>query len=286
MKFGIRYRAVYRYEQAVSLSPHVVRVFPRADQFLRVESDRMRCSGEADMQFRRDLFDNHVACLFFPRPVQELELTYEAVVRTPERNPFHFLLDSRALRIPPKYDDFEREMLGPYLRTEGRVALPEPLVADNARPTVETLVTINQWLHREIAYERREQGAPMAPEETLRRGSGSCRDMSVLLMEVLRRNGVAARLVSGFLYEGDVEEGERRAQGAMHLWVEAYLSGPGWIGLDPTNGVFCDHHAIPCAAGLVPEHVTPVSGCYYAQRAVASTLESGVIVERIEEGQG
>lgn len=282
MKFRIHYRAVFSYEEPVSLSPHILRVFPKADQYLRVLRSEFEPPVGADCQFRRDLYDNHVACLFFPRLTDRLEISLTSEVETPRRNPFHFLLDSRGLRLPPQYDDLERKILAPYLETSGDCVLPDALNPSGPVPTVEALVTFNQWLHQEIAYERREEGDPMSPRETLERRRASCRDFSVLLLEVLRRNGVAARLASGFLWEGDSEGGERVAEGAMHAWVEAFLPGPGWIALDPTNGVFCDHHAITTAVGLTHAQIAPLSGYYYGKKTIPSTLETFVRVEEIE----
>jgi transglutaminase-like putative cysteine protease len=74
----------------------------------------------------------------------------------------------------------------------------------------------------------------------LQLGRGACRDFAVLMAEALRELGLAARLASGYLCE--FGEGEKRAEGALHAWVETYIPGPGWLGLDPTNGTLCDHH--------------------------------------------
>src|SRR5690606_25617776 len=93
----------------------------------------------------------------------------------------------------------------------------------------------------------------------------------VLLADTLRRAGIAARLASGYLWE-EPSEAERRAEGALHAWTEAYLPGAGWVGLDPTNGVFCNHHHITAAVGLTPEDVEPISGHYYADRHVPSEM--------------
>lgn len=284
MKLRIRYRAEYRYAEKVSLSPHVVRIFPRSDLFAHWGEWTFVPPEGAECYYRRDLFDNDIASLFFPELREDFALDLDLTLETPPRNPFHFLLESRALHLPVQYDPLERELLAAYLRpSEEPLTLPEPLAPDCARPTVEGLVTINQWLHREIRYVRREEGDPWSPAETLARGEGSCRDFSVLCLEILRRHGVAARLVSGFLWEGDLEAEEHVADGAMHAWVEAYLPGPGWLGLDPTNGVLCDHHSIPAAVGLTHAQIAPVSGHYYGKKTIPSTLESSLKVEALPE---
>lgn len=280
MKLRIDYRAEYHYEKPVSLSPHIVRIFPRADLFVHVERKEFATLASADVQFRRDISDNLVARCFYPENAADLTFELHMDLDVAERNPFHFLLDQRALNLPCAYTPSEQAVLAAFLRFNQPLALHSPLAPDGQRPTVETLVAMNQWIHENIAYERRDEGDPFEPAETLRRGAASCRDVAVLLAEVLRLNGVAARLASGFVWEGDREDGERRAESAMHAWTEAYLPGAGWIGLDPTNGALTDHHFITTAVGLEPADVSPVSGTYFGKEFVASTLSTALEVRR------
>lgn len=104
--------------------------------------------------------------------------------------------------------------------------------------------------------------------------------MAVLLAEALRHNGIAARLVSGFLWEGDADEKDRRAASAMHAWVDAYLPGAGWVGFDPTHGVLCDHCFVATAVGTRPDDIAPVSGSYFSDIPVRSRLTTAIEVTR------
>jgi transglutaminase-like putative cysteine protease len=94
----------------------------------------------------------------------------------------------------------------------------------------------------------------------------------VLLAEILREAGLAARLVSGYLREADAES--RRAEGSLHAWTEVFLPGAGWVGMDATNGVFCNHNFIAAAVGIRPEQITPIVGRYYHERKVAAEMTS------------
>ena len=74
--------------------------------------------------------------------------------------------------------------------------------------------------------------------------------MAELLVASSRQLGLAARFVSGYVYEPpplDGTAGFNRAAGSMHAWAEVYLPGAGWRGFDPTNGILTDHRFLPAA---------------------------------------
>jgi transglutaminase-like putative cysteine protease len=276
MKLKIHYQARYLYEKPAGFSPHTIRLFPRRDKCLSVRSSQFSAPASADVQYRTDLFDNLTAHCFFPETISELPFTLNLDLELEEKNPFHFLLASHALHIPFVYQPDEALVLGPYLiQPEKPLPIPGLLTGSERTPTVEALVQMTSWIHENIGYERREEGDPFSPWETLERGCGSCRDMAVLQVAILRTRGLAARLVSGFLWEPEtVDAADRRAENALHAWVEAYIPGAGWIGLDPTNGVFADQHRIPTAVGITPHHIAPISGHYYGKESIASRLET------------
>lgn len=282
MKLKITKLSVYTYAKAVSFSPHYVRIFPRSGLFVHVEQVRFSSHPAADVQYRQDLFDNPIAYCFYPEETDRLPFSLELTLEVQERNPFHFLLAQNGLHIPPDYHPEEMAVLAPYLTPVGKDPLPVPLAPAGSRPTMDALLHFNAWIHEHIAYESRHTGEPYTPGETLKKGVGSCRDFAALLVEVLRQNGVAARLASGFVWEGDIPEQDKRASSSMHLWVEACLPGAGWIGLDPTNGVLTDHHFVTTAVGRRHEDVAPISGNYYSANDVEGHHTDTVTVEKID----
>ena len=276
MKLGIRYETKYSYNDVVSFSPHEVRLFPRGDRFCRVRRVDFKTSPEANVRFGRDVFDNIVAACYFPERSSELQLTLAIDVDLEKKDPFHFLLESDAVNLPFACDAALATILAPFCerRTSDELIVPgwEPPSAKKPRETVATLVELNRVLHESIGYERREEGSARAPAETLRLGRGACRDVSVLLAEILREMGLAARLTSGYLRETD--ETTRRAEGSLHAWTEVFLPGAGWIGLDATNGVFCNHNFISAAIGLRPAHITPIAGSYFHKQQIPAQMGS------------
>ncbi|MBE2180951.1 MAG: transglutaminase family protein [Chthoniobacterales bacterium] len=279
MKLSVSYRAEYAYDEPVSLSPHVVRLFPRDVLHARMEDFRFSTNASADVHWRGDIFDNLVARCFYPQEEDKLVFALEMEVSVTERNPFGFLLESRALQLPVRYDARERELLGPFFG--GRDGdFPDGLSPGEGGDTVEALVVMNEWIHGNIAYERREEGEAFTPAETLRAGRGACRDTAVLLVAALRGCGMAARLASGYLWESATDPAERKADSSLHAWTEVYLPGAGWLAMDPSNGVLADHHYLTAAVGLLPEDIAPVAGTYFGDRSIPGRLTTSLKIER------
>ena len=276
MKLRILYQTQYSYAEPVTFSPHLFRLFPKVGQHVKIHNHDFRTNIDAAVSFRRDLFDNEVASCFYPKPASLLAASLTIDLDVQPTNAFGFLLDAHALSLPFNYQPTELHVLQPYLQSGAPLKLPFWSPPTNPQPTTETLVALNAAIRENLGYERRDEGPAYSAAETLLRGRGACRDVAVLLAGTLRDLGLAARLASGYLCEfGDTE---KVAEGALHAWVETYLPGAGWVGLDPTNGTVCDHHHLTAAVGLTPSDISPVLGNYYHPVSVPSTMTASLSI--------
>ncbi|MDX1570754.1 MAG: transglutaminase family protein [Xanthomonadales bacterium] len=294
MRLSIRHITSYRYDKPVTFSDHRLFLRPRDGHLLQTESFEVATVPDARQRWVHDWHDNIVLVASFGmNEGDELRFDCSAIVRIRDHNPFDFILDEGATAFPFFYQPRLQRSLAPYLG-RGRCgdslqvrdwfhgAVPSPV----SHPDVVAFLSdLNNAICRDIAYQRRDEEGIQSPDETLELRRGSCRDMAVLFMEACRQLGLAARFVSGYLYEPPADTGERvgnRAQGAMHAWAEVYLPGAGWKGFDPTNGILADHCYVPSAVSDEPTNVDPVQGSFFAAGAVDSHMTVELIIEAMK----
>ena len=271
IRIAINHKTTYQYDRYVSLSPHVFRLRPAVHSRTPIEAYSFKISPkEHFINWQQDPFGNYQARVVFPEKTKELSIEVEVIADMIVINPFDFFVEDYAEKYPFTYKEHLAGELIPYLEVKETGPLLDQWLdnIDKSQKNInDFLVYINQRLNRDIRYNVRMEAGVQTCEETLSRVSGSCRDSAWLLVQILRRLGLAARFVSGYLVQLtpdikslDGPSGPENDFTDLHAWTEVYIPGAGWIGMDPTSGLFAGEGHIPLAC--TPNYVSaaPVVG--------------------------
>lgn len=282
IKVALEHRTSYTFDQLVRVYPHIVRLRPAPHSRTPIEAYSLRVEpAEHFINWQQDALGNFQARLVFPKPVRHLTITVGLIADLKVVNPFDFFIEEWAETWPSAGMSYPKALaddLKPYLRPvdedddgSGPGELVQAWVRNFSVPegtrTIDFLVAINRAINADVGYSVRMEPGVQTPDFTLRTGVGSCRDSAWLLVSILRQLGLAARFVSGYLVQlaSDVEALDGPSGPAadftdLHAWTEVYIPGAGWIGLDPTSGLFAGEGHIPLAATPHPATAAPISG--------------------------
>ena len=271
IKVALHHRTHYKFDRLVNLSPHIIRLRPAPHTRTPIDSYTMNILPKDHfINWQQDPFGNYLARIVFPEKTKELLIDVELIADLSVINPFDFFYEESARDFPFQYTQRQKEELAPYLEVTENGPLLDALIQKvdlSKQPTTDYLVHINRTVNELLHYNLRMNPGVQSCEETLKIGSGSCRDFAWLMVQLLRHTGIAARFVSGYSVqlkpdvkplEGPVGVGEDVTD--LHAWAEAYIPGAGWIGLDATSGLLTTEGHIPLACVPHFESAAAVEG--------------------------
>ncbi|MFA5731001.1 MAG: transglutaminase family protein [Acidithiobacillus sp.] len=299
----LRHQTVYDFDRLVDIHPHVLRLRPAPHCRTPILAYSLHVEPARHfLNWQQDPFGNYQGRLVFPERARSLKVDVEVIADLTVIDPFDFFIEPSAEHWPFPYDPILRKELAPYLEQEEAGPLLRRFLLDIRRQrqrTVDFLVAINQRLQGQIGYTLRMEAGVQTPEETLKKASGSCRDSAWLMVQVLRHMGLAARFVSGYLVQLVADQAPLDGPAGpasdftdLHAWVEVYVPGAGWIGLDPTSGLFAGEGHIPLACTPHYESAAPITGAtgaceaeFHFANTVTRLLETPRVTKPYTDGQ-
>jgi transglutaminase-like putative cysteine protease len=266
----IHHKTEYRYAHPVAFGEHRIMLRPRDGHDLRVVSNALDISPEPmSLRWIHDVFGNSVAIATFDERAETLTFVNTATVEHNPAQEFALTPDDPAYFYPFAYNDEEFPDLVQFITPQygdpnGELSgwALNFLDDEGPTPTFNILSAMTYGIRKSFSYRKRHEQGTQHPLDTLQTRSGTCRDYALFMIEALRRLGIAARFVSGYIFiPGDRAHGYVGG-GSTHAWVQVYLPSAGWIEFDPTNGIVGTRDLVRVAVARDPRQAIPLHGTY------------------------
>jgi transglutaminase-like putative cysteine protease len=286
----IHHKTEYRYTHPVAFGEHRIMLRPRDGHDLRVLSGSLEIEPEPmSLRWIHDVFGNSVAIATFDERAETLTFSSTATVEHNPAEEFALTPDDPAYFYPFLYDNEEFADLVQFITPQygdpdGELSAwaRNFLDAEGPTPTSNILSGMTHGIRQAFSYRKRHEQGTQHPLDTLQTRSGTCRDYALFMIEALRRLGIAARFVSGYIavpgahgYVGG---------GNTHAWVQVYLPSAGWIEFDPTNGIVGTRDLVRVAVARDPRQAIPLHGTYLGSADAFVGMEVSIKVVSAGEG--
>jgi transglutaminase-like putative cysteine protease len=270
-----RYRLIhvteFQYDGVVSESYNELHLRPRQDDTQSCLSFHLTTEPAASTSHHVDYFGNWVHRFNVTGQHTHLHIEADSVVLVhrpnvlPEQSLTLVEFDALAEELDEYYDLLASSQYAPH------VELLRDLVQGAEQTSGGTLAgfvrAATERVHAAFRYEKGATHVHSSILDSLASGAGVCQDFAHILLAVVRMRGVPARYVSGYLVpSGTAEAGSNFEEviggQASHAWIEVYLPGTGWVGMDPTMGQTVGLQHVRVAYGRDYGDVPPVRGTY------------------------
>jgi transglutaminase-like putative cysteine protease len=260
-EFRITHLTRYTYPSKVHDSANQLRLYPVTDTWQNVTDYSLKITGEPVIESHRDYFGNLVQTFTLTEPHEMLEIESAfSVITTPRPAPAGNALVQESIPLT----DISDLVLLDYLRSPVVNGLNgfEEMMQELKQGITSVLGLAQKFsdhIYNHFRYIRGVTNVNSTLQEVWNLRAGVCQDFAHLLLEMLRYAGIPARYVSGYICP---EDSSTRGIGATHAWVDVFLHGYGWVGIDPTNNCIADTHHVRIATGRNFNDCSPVKGTY------------------------
>lgn len=272
MRYDILHRTRYTYATPVRDSFNDVRLQPLPIPEQTVESFLLKVLPATRLTHFKDFYSNWIQHFEIIEPHSQLVIEASSRVAThplpplPEEKLCSFEQIKEAANIERGFDYLMESRYVELLPEAWKLALDATVGLDDAWLAALALM---RFVHGYLKYEPASTHVHTHMSEVLRDRRGVCQDFAHLMLGLCRLMKIPARYVSGYLATENAS--------ATHAWVEIFLPGRGWRGLDPTHNCQIGGTYIKLGNGRDYGDVPPVSGNYRGTRERKMEVEVKII---------
>jgi transglutaminase-like putative cysteine protease len=284
MHFAIRYLTEYRYREPVTDNLNALRVKPATTPLQRVDDFGVRVEPESRLHQHSDYFGTTVIEFGISKPHERLSIDVRARVATtpPGAVPETDWQPAET----PEYAAHAGEYRLPFGREPDNGVVDELVGLSRAATPAATLTAVAELIPERFQYRPGVTYVGSTVEDLLEAGAGVCQDFAHLALVLLRRHGLAARYVSGYLFAPSPGgEAADSAEVDTHAWVEALIPAPDggepvWVAADPTNRGLAGERHVKIGHGRHYSDVPPIKGVF--RGGAAAELDASVRMTRTD----
>jgi len=294
VRYTISHRTLYEYNDAVSVSHHVIRLKPREFAFQHCFNYRLTSEpAPAVLNAHEDYFGNTVNFITIEGPHRQLAVTSRCEVEVTPRT-----------RLPQEEDppwEHVRELCwrdtAVYGDGSSEFGFASPLISHGpqfaeyagasftpGRPVLEAGMDLMHRIHQDFQFDAHATTVATPLEQVFLQRRGVCQDFAHLQIACLRALGLPARYVSGYL-ETSPPPGQTKLVGAdaSHAWIQLWCGPGGWADLDPTNDILPGERHITLAWGRDFADVSPLRGVLVGSGSHQLTVAVDVTPIRVND---
>ncbi|MBX9784901.1 MAG: transglutaminase family protein [Chitinophagaceae bacterium] len=259
--FKIQHVTKYSYTRPVKESVNQVRIYPIASPQQEILNHEVVITDAPEMFYFLDYWGNRCADFSLPDAHKELVIDSRLVVRTTGADEPPFVISFIKDIQPQIADDFQLlELSKPKeIKSTQAVAAILSAIVTRQKTVIQLVQECSAYIFQNFKYIKGITTIETTVDEILDHRSGVCQDFAHVLLKLLRTLGIPSRYVSGYICPN---KNGMRGEGATHAWVEAFIPGYGWAGIDPTNNVWVTNHHVKLAVGRNFNDCTPVKGTF------------------------
>lgn len=262
--FKIHHLTHYRYDRPVRESTNQIKIFPAVYNGQETTRHQLLITGEPFINRFTDYWGNEVGWFTLNDSHDELRIDSQVIVKTTlhTQNP---LVTSRFSDWEIIRHEIDKELQLLDLSRPESIAASDKIEAivhelRHSRDTPAIFIQrCSEYIFDHFNYEKGITTVETTLDEILEHQMGVCQDFAHVLLQILRSEGIPARYVSGYICPN--KDGARGA-GATHAWVEVWLPGSGWVGIDPTNNTWVSDQHVCLAVGRHFDDCSPVKGTF------------------------
>jgi transglutaminase-like putative cysteine protease len=283
MHFAIRFLTEYRYDAPVTDNLNALRVQPATTATQRVDDFGVRVDPQTRLHQHLDYYGTTVIEFGISKPHEHLSIDVRARVAT--KAPPEPPASRWAAVESDRYRAGAIEFLLPAPGEPDDLRIDEMVGLARDDTPLGALERVVRVIPDRFEYRAGVTYVGSTINDLLEAGAGVCQDFAHLGLVLLRRNGIAARYVSGYLFAPpDGDEDSDSAEVETHAWIEALLPGedgePLWVGVDPTNRCLAGERYVKIGHGRHYQDVPPVKGVF--RGTAGAKLDASVRMHRTD----